>query len=124
MSGSYTVIDEHEFCLARKIWFDRSDLNVVRLESYAYPPEGKVNSDVHYSDWQPAGATSYPRQITIERPGDDYKLEITLKKLALNESVAPDRFVLPQPPGTELVHVGEDAAEPKATEPNPEEPKR
>jgi hypothetical protein len=123
-NGTYVVIREHEFCLKRKIWFDRSDLNVVRLESFAYPPEGKVNSDVHYSDWQPAGATSYPRQITIQRPGDDYKLEITIKKITLNETIAPDRFILQQPPGTELVHVGEDSAEPKVTEPKPREPKQ
>jgi outer membrane lipoprotein-sorting protein len=98
--------------ILRKIWFDRSDLNVARLESYA--PGGEVNSDVHYSDWQSA----------IERPGDDYKLEITIKKLALNESIAPDRFILQQPPGTELVRVGEDSSEPQSAEPKPLEPKQ
>jgi outer membrane lipoprotein-sorting protein len=108
--------------ILRKIWFDRSDLNVARLESYA--PGGEVNSDVHYSDWQSAGSTSYPRQIAIERPGDDYKLEITIKKLALNESIAPDRFILQQPPGTELVRVGEDSSEPQSAEPKPLEPKQ
>ena len=113
--------------ILKKIWFDRSDLNVTRLETYA--PDGKVTSDVRYADWQPAGATSYPRQISIARPGDDYKLEITIKKLTLNETIAPDRFVLQQPPGTVLVHVDEDSAapqstEPKPTEPNPTEPKQ
>jgi hypothetical protein len=95
--------------IAQKIWFNRSNLNVVRLVSYAL--EGKVNSDVHYGDWEPAGAINYPRQITISRPGDDYKLEITIKKITLNETIAPDRFVLQQPPGTDLVRVGEDAKE-------------
>jgi outer membrane lipoprotein-sorting protein len=108
--------------IRRKIWFDRSDLNVVRLESYAFFPEGQLDSDVHYSDWQPAGATTYPRQITISRPGDDYKLEISIKKLTLNETIAPDRFVLQQPPGTELVHVGEDTDAPRPTQPKPAAP--
>ena len=108
--------------VAEKIWFDRSDLNVVRLESYDH--DGKLNSDVHYSDWQPAGTTNYPRQIAIERPGDDYKLEITIKKLTLNETIAPDRFILQQPPGTELVRVGEDSGEPSPAGPKPEEPKQ
>lgn len=95
--------------IAQKIWFDRWDLNVARLESYA--GDGKVISDVHYSGWQAAGAISYPRQVTISRPGDDYKLEITIKKITLNETVAADRFVLQQPPGTDLVRVGGDAKE-------------
>ena len=95
--------------IAQKIWFDRSDLNVARIEIFA--PEGKVNSDLHYGDWQPAGAINYPRQIAISRPGDDYKLEITIKKVTLNETIAADRFVLQQPPGTDLVRVGEDTKE-------------
>jgi len=95
--------------IAQKVWFDRSDLNVARIENFA--PEGKVSSDVHDADWEPAGTINYPRQITISRPGDDYKLEITIKKVTLNETVAADRFVLEQPRGTELVHLGEEAKE-------------
>jgi outer membrane lipoprotein-sorting protein len=113
--------------IAQKIWFDRSNLNVTRIEIFA--SEGKVNSDVRYSDWQPAGGTNYPRQITISRPGDDYRLEINIKKITLNENIAPDRFVLQQPPGTDLVRVGEDAesakpSEPKSAEPNLMEPRQ
>jgi hypothetical protein len=84
-------------------------LNVVRLESYV--ADGKVNSDVHYGNWQTTGAINYPRQVTISRPGDDYTLEITIKKITLNGTIAPDRFVLQQPPGTDLVRVGEEAKE-------------
>ena len=36
--------------ILRKIWFDRTDLNVSRYESYG--PKGTLLSDVHYSDWQ------------------------------------------------------------------------
>lgn len=43
----------------------------------------------------------------MQRPHDDYKLEITVKKVTLNEAVADDRFKLDQPAGTELVTVGE-----------------
>src|SRR5450432_87363 len=37
--------------ILRKIWFDRSDLNVARFQGYG--PKGALLSDVHYSDWQP-----------------------------------------------------------------------
>lgn len=97
--------------IARKIWFDRANLNVARVETYG--PSGRVSSDVRYGDWEAAGTTTYSRQITLTRPSDDYELEIGIKKLAVNEPLAADRFVLQQPPGTKLVRAGEDAKEPQ-----------
>jgi outer membrane lipoprotein-sorting protein len=109
-----------ESWITRKIWFDRRDLSVVRAEifdahgkvnSVSSIVDGKVISDVRYGDWRAAGAINYPRQITISRPGDDYTLEITIKKITLNETVPADGFILQQPPGTDLVHVGEESQE-------------
>ena len=97
--------------IARKIWFDRANLTVVRIETYG--AQGKMTSDIHYSDWQPAGETTYAREIALNRPGDDYQLQIAIHKLTVNESVAADGFVLQQPSGAELVNVGEDAQEQK-----------
>ena len=57
--------------------------------------------------------TSYARDIHIWRPQDDYKLEIRILKLALNEPISPDRFELTQPPGTELLRVGDEPTEAK-----------
>jgi len=110
--------------ILRKIWFDRSDLQVSRLQTFG--PKGILLSDVHVSDWQPVvgdqehpgpsapGAVSaFPRQIRIERPHDDYRLDLQIIKLALNEDLPPERFKLDQPAGTELVRVA-DAAEEKS----------
>jgi outer membrane lipoprotein-sorting protein len=91
--------------IAQKIWFDRADLRVSRIENFG--SSGKVASDVVYANWQTTSATSYPWQINVTRPSDDYQLQITIKKLTVNETIAPDRFSLPQPPGTDLVNVGE-----------------
>src|SRR5258707_3862292 len=65
--------------ILRKIWFERADLQVSRLQSFG--PKGILLSDVHVSDWQPvigdqatASArpdAAFPRQILIERPHDD-----------------------------------------------------
>jgi len=108
--------------ILRKIWFDRSDLQVSRLQTFG--PRGVLLSDVHVSDWQPvvsdqegpASATpsvvsAFPRQIRIERPHDDYRLDLQIIKLTLNEDLPLDRFKLEQPPGSELVRVGETAEE-------------
>ena len=108
--------------ILRKIWFDRSDLQVSRLQTFG--PRGVLLSDVHVSDWQPvvsdqegpASATpsavsAFPRQIRIERPHDDYRLDLQIIKLTLNEDLPLDRFKLEQPAGSELVRVGETAEE-------------
>jgi outer membrane lipoprotein-sorting protein len=109
--------DGGKFEIARKVWYDRSDLRVSRVQIFG--AAGRLESDIQYSDWQPAGAApaprtapaagqiSYPRDIRIWRPQDDYKLEIRILKLTINEPILADRFELPQPPGTELVRVGE-----------------
>jgi outer membrane lipoprotein-sorting protein len=90
--------------IARKVWFDRADLRVARVQSYG--PRGRLLSDVGYAGWLPAAGADYPRTIRIRRPQDDYLLEIRITKLALNEEIAAERFRLEQPAGTELVRVG------------------
>ncbi len=109
--------------ILRKIWFNRADLQVSRLQEFG--PKGVLISDVHLSDWelldtaQKPGApdtsevASFPRSIQIERPHDDYRLDLQVTKLTLNEDIPADRFKLEQPAGSELVHVGEDSPEKK-----------
>lgn len=99
----------------RKIWVDRADLSVVRLQSYG--PKGALLSDVRYSDWQPlsdlpAGATAaanspqtFPRTLRIDRPHDDYRLDLQVTKIELNADLSVDRFQLEQPPNSELLKV-------------------
>jgi hypothetical protein len=104
----------------RKVWFDRRDLQVSRLQSYG--AKGLLLSDVYVSDWQPVvpdpqnpspapppEVPSFPRAIRIDRPHDDYRLDLQIIKLSLNESIPADRFKLEQPPGSELVRVADDA---------------
>ena len=92
--------------VTRRISFDRTDLNLARVE--VYEPGGRLVSVARYADWQPAGeGASYPRQMVVERPHDDYRLELHITGLTLNGEVAADGFELAQPPGSELVKVGE-----------------
>jgi hypothetical protein len=114
-----------KFEIARKVWYSRVDLRVSRVQLFG--AGGKLDSDITYADWQPVAppaetnsaaptaapgpdAAIFARDIHIWRPQDDYKLEIKILKLTLNEPIAPDRFELAQPSGTDLVHVGENAA--------------
>ncbi len=104
--------------IAQRIWFDRADLNVTRRQTY--DPGGKLASDVRYGGWEAFGAVRYPRQISLARPGNDYKLQIGITKAAFNETISADRFVLDQPPGAELVKVGEESEQMKPAEPKTE----
>jgi hypothetical protein len=110
--------------ILRKIWFDRADLQVSRLEDFA--SKGVLLSDIHLSDWRavdvpattsaaaPAGAPAsdalaiFAHTIAIDRPHDDYRLDLQVNKITLNEPIPAARFQLDQPPGSELVHVGAD----------------
>ncbi|HUK30482.1 MAG TPA: hypothetical protein VLV89_05160 [Candidatus Acidoferrum sp.] len=99
----------------RKIWFDRTDLSLCRVQIFG--AGGRLLSDVHMDSWQsitPSGTPTngaaqpkYPWHIVLNRPHDDYQLEIRGKKITLNEEISPDRFKLDQPPGTELVKLEE-----------------
>jgi outer membrane lipoprotein-sorting protein len=108
----------------REIWFDRSDLQVARMQNFG--PKGLLLSDIQLSDWQPLdntavrnaanapvpGVALFPRVLRMERPHDDYKLDLQVTKINLNEEIPAERFKLEQPAGAELVRVG-DATESK-----------
>jgi outer membrane lipoprotein-sorting protein len=91
--------------IARKIWFDRTNLKVSRLQTY--DSTGKIASDIRYTGWDTFDSVNYPRQIALSRPANDYKLQIGITKATFNEPLPDDRFVLRKPPGAELVNVGE-----------------
>jgi hypothetical protein len=100
------------FEIASRIYFDRADLHVARIEMFG--EGGRLDSDAQYSGSISAGDATYPAQIVIARPEEDYKLEIDVKKLTANETVSADRFVLKQPEGTDLVRVGDAPVNPPA----------
>jgi hypothetical protein len=108
--------------ILRKIWFDRSTLEVARLQSFG--PRGILLSDTRFSNWQPVDAAKtapgapassptqqFPRSIRIERPHDDYRLDLQIAKITLNDDIPLDRFKLDQPSGSDLIRVGESAEE-------------
>src|SRR5436853_2938317 len=95
----------------REIWFDRADLQVSRMLTFG--PKGVLLSDVRLGDWQPSDAATsstaaalFPRAIRIERPHDDYQLDLRVTKVIMNEEIPAERFKLEQPAGAELVPVG------------------
>jgi len=103
----------------REIWFDRANLQIARMQTFG--PKGLLLSDVRLGDWEPGDGSGdpnsggspapraplFPRSIRIERPHDDYKLDLQVTKVSVNDEIPAERFKLEQPAGTELVRVGE-----------------
>jgi len=104
----------------RKVWFDRASLGIARVQVFG--PAGKIETDARYGDWQPVSSSpapasstsspslasfSFPRLISVARPRDDYRLEIRISRLTVNEPIAAERFTLDQPPGAELIRIEE-----------------
>src|SRR6516165_4274384 len=105
----------------RKIWFDRADFSIVRLQFFG--PRGTLLSDVRYANWQaltdsplPAnGPAQFPRTVQIYRPHDDYKLDIQITKVVLNGGLEAARFELAQPANAELVRVTANGSKPQGS---------
>ena len=96
--------------IERRIWFDRVDLRVARVQIYA--AAGDIASDIRYAAWHRFGNVRFPENLVIARPAEDYELQLEIKKLTANEAVPPERFELKRPPGTKVVHVSEATKEP------------
>ena len=97
--------------IERRIWFDRADLSVARVQ--IYDPNGSVTSDMNYAQWRAFGSVRFAEQIEITRPAEHYGLRIRINKLTANAPIAPERFEMKQPQGTQSVHVGEETKEPQ-----------
>ncbi len=94
---------------ARRWWFDRTDLALVRAQSF--DRDGRLLADIHYGQWQESDGIPYPRAIELIRPQEDYRLKLLIKKLALNQPLPPERFRLEPPAGVETVELKSTPAE-------------
>ena len=88
---------------ARRWWFDRTDLALVRVQSF--DAEGRLLADIHYGQWQETDGIPYARTIELVRPQEDYRLKLIVKKLTLNQPLPPERFRLEPPAGVETVEL-------------------
>ena len=92
--------------LKRKIWFDRGDLNVVRLQAFA--PGGRLESEVRYSDFRDVDGQVYPALVRFERPQEAYRMAIRAQKIEVNPNLAATAFVLKKSPVRQVVDLTRD----------------
>ncbi|HEX5481162.1 MAG TPA: hypothetical protein VFZ08_00885 [Terriglobia bacterium] len=93
-----------ELSLKRKIWFDRSDLEISRVQLYG--AHGEYLEDIHYSNYQDFNGVHYPSMIAIHRPVEDYSLAITIQQATFNQPIPASKFTLSKPPNAQLIDLG------------------
>ncbi|MFY9561649.1 MAG: DUF4292 domain-containing protein [Terriglobales bacterium] len=91
--------------LSRKISFSRTDLRPHR--QMIYDQQGNVVTDAKYDQYTDYEGAEFPSTIEIERPQEDYDITLSIVKLELNKPLKDDQFALEQPPGAEVVHLGQ-----------------
>jgi hypothetical protein len=90
--------------IARGVWFDRIDLNIVRQT--VYDESGAEVSDTRYSKWMAYNGVMFPSHIDINRPKDDYGVVLDLIDMQMNVNLTDDKFILNQPEGSQLKVIG------------------
>lgn len=100
---------DHGWYLSRKIIFSRTDLMPHR--QLIYDESGDLATNARYDDYKDYNGANFPSQIEIWRPQEEYDITLTLIKLEMNQQLGDDKFALPQPPGAEVVHLGQTASQ-------------
>jgi outer membrane lipoprotein-sorting protein len=89
--------------LSRKIYFNRIDLLPNRQQ--IFNETGTPVTDVRYSNYKDYQGVQFPSRIEIKRPEEEYDITLTIVTLVWNQPLSDDKFVLAQPPNTQVIHL-------------------
>lgn len=94
---------EQGWFLSRKVIFSRADLMPHR--QLIYDEHGNLATDARYEDLREYGGISFPNEIDIWRPQEEYSITLKIVKLQLNEALTDQQFELQQPAGAEVTNL-------------------
>ena len=97
--------------LSRKIYFNRA--NLLPYRQLIFNKAGEVQTDAQYTGFKDFGGVRFPTHIVIQRPQEEYTIGLRIIKLTFNQPLNPDQFVLPRPPGAQVVRL--DGSQPSAS---------
>jgi len=93
--------NQDQFLLARNIYFDGHTLQITRQKTFDV--SGAITGDTKYSDWKRYSGVSFPSEIDIQRPKDNYEVRLSVVSMKVNTpDTTAEKFVLEQPPDTQL----------------------
>jgi outer membrane lipoprotein-sorting protein len=99
--------------VTRKIVFSRTDLLPHR--QVVYDEHGNQVTDVRYGEYKEYSGTSFPSQIEIKRPQEEYDITLSMVKVELNSPLPNDKFILEKPAGAEVVHLDDTKTQVRAS---------
>lgn len=94
---------EHGYYLSRRIVFSRTDL--LPHEQWIYNEQGQLVTYAHYENFTEHNGIMIPNVVEIQRPIEEYAINLTITKLSTNVPLRDDQFSLQQPPGSQLINV-------------------
>jgi hypothetical protein len=93
--------DGDQLRLLRNVYFDRYTLQINQQKTF--DKNGDIVSDTKYGDWKFYNGKLFASDIDIQRPQDGYEVELKVLDMKVNGgNVTPEKFVLNQPPGSQL----------------------
>lgn len=98
----------HGWYLSRKIIISRTDLKPHRQS--IYDEDGTLRTEARYEKYQDRDGLSFPQQIEILRPVEEYDITLSMVKLEINKSLTDEQFDLAAPAGAEVVHLDHPAS--------------
>lgn len=88
--------EQDQLTLTRSVYFDRYSLQITQQKTF--DPFGTIESDTKYGGWKDYNGIRYPSEIDIQRPKDNYEVQLTLVSMKINTpDVTPEKFILEQP---------------------------
>lgn len=95
--------EDSTWILSRKIYINRANLQIYR--QVIYDKNGNVATDATYYDFKDYNGVSFPSQVRIFRPQEEYSVTLDVDKLTANEPLKDEQFALNQPAGAQVVHL-------------------
>jgi hypothetical protein len=89
----------------RELWIERSALQVEQERTF--DGDGRIAGIVRYDSPIELEGYVLPSSIRIERPMDDYSLDMTFKTWRINRDLPDEAFALVAPAGAETVRLRE-----------------
>lgn len=89
--------------IVRRIIFSRYDL--LPHTQVLYDGDGVHSTHATYGDYTEQDGVPIPRDMTIERPVDDYSLRLRIVKngITLNQPIPASTFEMQPPPGSKII---------------------
>jgi outer membrane lipoprotein-sorting protein len=105
--------NDGKWYLSRKIFFSRTDL--LPRKQLLYDRTGNIATIATYENYSEMSGMLFPNIIQVDRPQEEYSIQLGMVKLKLNEPLKDAQFELAQPQGAQVVQLDDQPQVSRAT---------